>query len=53
MNFDLEPHEWKSERPKLEKPREPFWGENLYWFIGVMISIVIVACVKRYILRIY
>lgn len=50
MDFDLEPHQWKSER---EKPNEPFWGENLHWFIGVMISIVIVACVKRYILHIY
>ena len=50
MDFDLEPHQWKSERNK-DKPREPFFGPGLWWFIGVMISIVVVAAFKRYILH--
>lgn len=49
MNLDLEPHHWESDRPKQP---EPFWGPNLPWLIGVMISIFVVACVKRYILHI-
>lgn len=42
---DLPPHQWQSER---EKPREPFFGPGLPFFICFLISIVIAVLLHNH-----
>lgn len=44
-SLDLAPHEWKSER---DKPREPFWGPGLPFFVAFIVSIAIAASMHEY-----
>jgi hypothetical protein len=44
-DVDLAPHEWESER---EKPKEPFFGPGVFWFIEVVIIWAVVTTIVHY-----